>query len=261
MPYPTPRSDVPDPAGAARPSAAPTKLRRLWLLLRSEGARAAARVVLENSARSLGPEMPQRVRRWYLRREAERFDRQHGTDTMGFIDSGHVELGDYEASDEESFIKILDSIPVTPGRTTFLDIGCGKGKAALLASRLPFREVIGVERSEGLCRIARRNVRVWQKAVTEIRIVEADATRLEFPPGPLLLYLFNPFGPQTLERFLYALQEAVESTPRPVVMAYYHALYADVVEGFDWLQPLGPERLLLHGGLRVWANARFLHGV
>lgn len=40
----------------------------------------------------------------------------------------------------------------------FLDLGSGKGRMVLSAARFPFRRIIGVELSNDLTAIARRNV-------------------------------------------------------------------------------------------------------
>jgi predicted RNA methylase len=67
---------------------------------------------------------------------------------------------------------------------TFIDFGCGKGRAALLASEFGFREVVGVELNTKLAEIAQTNVTKWNsqgKATSPIRIVCGDALDLEWP--------------------------------------------------------------------------------
>ena len=44
----------------------------------------------------------------------------------------------------------------------FLDLGAGKGRMLLAASRYPFRRVIGVELSDRLAAIARSNVAAFR---------------------------------------------------------------------------------------------------
>ena len=79
------------------------------------------------------------------------------------------------------------------------------GRAVLLASELPFRDVVGVELNPALVRIARRNLALWRaarRAHTAMRIVRKDAARVQFPAWPCLAFLFNPFGAPVMRRLL-----------------------------------------------------------
>jgi len=95
--------------------------------------------------------------------------------------------------------------------TTFIDVGAGMGRAVLLASEMPFRSVIGVELQPALMRTARRNLAAWRKAgraIAPMRMVQADAVEFDWPAGPAVVFLFNPFGAVVMRRFLRALARA-----------------------------------------------------
>jgi SAM-dependent methyltransferase len=82
----------------------------------------------------------------------------------------------------------------------FVDIGAGKGKTCLFAAGLGvFREVVGVELSPDLVRVAEANA---ANAGRSIRFLCADARTYELPAGRTLVYLFNPFDAATLRAFL-----------------------------------------------------------
>lgn len=90
----------------------------------------------------------------------------------------------------------------------FLDVGCGKGRGLLLAAELGFREVVGVELNAGLAEVARRNVARWnelRRARCGVRVLCGDATEVELPTGPLVVYLYNPFRAEVLRRLLTRL--------------------------------------------------------
>lgn len=144
------------------------------------------------------------------------FDSQNGVITDGLIPGHDLAVG--HANDR--FIAGYAAIPPSRFRGamerwqasglshvvedyTFIDFGCGKGRATLLASELRFREVIGVELNPALADIARANAAVWTaagKAQCKIRIVCGDALEFEWPEGPCLVYLYNPFGEQVMRR-------------------------------------------------------------
>jgi SAM-dependent methyltransferase len=93
---------------------------------------------------------------------------------------------------------------------TFVDLGCGKGRAVLLASELGFREAVGVELNAGLAEIARENAVRWTaagKARSPIRIECRDATEVEWPSGPCLVYLYNPFAEPVMRAVVERLRE------------------------------------------------------
>ncbi len=92
--------------------------------------------------------------------------------------------------------------------TTFIDVGAGMGRAVLLATELGFERVLGVEMHPALARIAKRNLARWRRdgrAGCPARIVEADALEFEWPAGPAVLFLFNPFGAVVMRRLLRRL--------------------------------------------------------
>ena len=91
----------------------------------------------------------------------------------------------------------------------FVDLGCGKGRAVLLAAELGFRECLGVELDPGLAATAQRNLAAWLSAGRggcPVRIVKADAIEAELPELPLLIYLYNPFRGAVVRRLLARLE-------------------------------------------------------
>jgi SAM-dependent methyltransferase len=92
-----------------------------------------------------------------------------------------------------------------PEDYSFIDIGAGMGRALLIASRMRFREVIGVELHETLAEIAKKNIDKWElsgRARCPMKIVRQDATEFEFPKSACVAYMFNPFGGTVLKAFL-----------------------------------------------------------
>jgi SAM-dependent methyltransferase len=98
------------------------------------------------------------------------------------------------------------SVPAAAmGETTFVDLGAGMGRAILLASEFGFKAAVGVELHPALAQIARKNVSLWRAARRErspLRVVEGDAVEFALPAGPVLVFLFNPFGAAVLRRLL-----------------------------------------------------------
>ena len=129
--------------------------------------------------------------------ETARIRRLHGLTTVGTSRGrGHR----YEASSPDGFHEAMRALPITHGDFTFVDLGSGKGRCLLMAEEWGFREIIGIEFALELHRSALQNLGRGHHPT--IRAVHADAADYELPPGPLVLYVYNPFDAGLLQGIL-----------------------------------------------------------
>lgn len=165
------------------------------------------------------------------------FDPEHGTDTGGLIAGGELAAGHpsdrfiegYAAVPPSRFRSILARLQLSEpphplGEYTFVDLGCGKGRALLLASELHFREVVGVELNPSLAAIARSNVTRWigaGNAGCPIRVEQGDAIEFTWPENPVVLFLFNPFGAELMNRLADKLVALFGDRPDDLEVLYY----------------------------------------
>jgi SAM-dependent methyltransferase len=162
------------------------------------------------------------------------FDSEHGTDTGGYLGPREIVTGHahdalgygYSAIAPSVFREMIRRWRATladpargPAAYSFVDIGAGKGRALLLASEIGFRKVIGVELSAELARIAQDNVERWQRVAqprAKIRVLHQDALQFCWPRKTirgrprtsLLVFLYNPFACELVERLLDRLEAA-----------------------------------------------------
>lgn len=149
------------------------------------------------------------------RRSGQRFDAQHGVVTEALIFLGELDpdaIGDalddathYEPTPIAQFETMMERLALPFSTFTFVDAGAGMGRVVLLASLRPFKQVIGVEVSPALCETARDNIVRWRRShaqlgCKDVRIACQDAAAFRFPPGDLLVYLYNPFGEDSVGR-------------------------------------------------------------
>lgn len=180
------------------------------------------------------------------------FDLRHGLNTSGLIGGADLATGHehdiyntaYYGMSPSRFKGAIELWMALPPQApiesyTFVDLGCGKGRAVLMATELPFREVIGVELHPQLARTAEENLQVWKdagKIVSKARILCADATEFEFPEGPCLLYLFNPFAKPVLERLLERIEVAFRDRAGMLDVVYFNPESAEAFgahQGFE----------------------------
>ena len=181
------------------------------------------------------------------------FDEAHGVDTSGLVPARHLATG--HAHDEHvtayygvapSILRSLiarwrETVPPYPiSSYTFLDIGCGKGRALLVASELPFRSVTGIELNPRLAAIARANAEMWSRThssdptaplLTAIEVLEQDALDLELPSGPVLIFLFHPFEAPLLRKLLRRIEGQLATKKAPALdILYVNAECASVLD-------------------------------
>lgn len=151
--------------------------------------------------------------------------------------------------------KTLAAIPVEPATATFVDLGAGLGRAVILAAERGFRRVVGVELDAELAAKAEENVRRWRarrgagrRPGQEVVIAEGDAATYPLPDGPLVVLLYNPFGPTTLRLVLRHLADRKAAAGEPAYVAYLNPINESVFAEF-------PE-LVRHAGGRGWSVYR-----
>ncbi|MCU1320083.1 MAG: SAM-dependent methyltransferase [Edaphobacter sp.] len=161
------------------------------------------------------------------------FDLAYGTDTSGLIWGEDLPTGHrndiwstaYYGISPSLFTHALSSLSLDWQRFTFLDVGSGKGRALLLASRFPFKRIVGVELSPQLSAAAAANIpkfsAPWQQSYN-IEAHNGDALAFDFPAGPFVLYLYNPFLPPVLKRFLKNLNRSLTAEPREFHLIYFN---------------------------------------
>lgn len=148
-------------------------------------------------------------------------DLQYGTDTSGLVDALVLqrderlvhELNPYMGSQPTIIRRALDTLGDIGGYT-FVDIGCGKGRPLIVASEYPFAEVLGYDISSDLVETANANAAAIARrfpARPPIRAVNANVANLATLSGKLVVFMFNPFGPDLMTTLLRNLEAGLAS--------------------------------------------------
>jgi SAM-dependent methyltransferase len=203
------------------------------------------------------------------------FDLRYGTRTSGLVAGRNLKTGHLHDRHTTAYGGVAPSVlaallrrwrrlppQAAPQSYTFLDIGAGMGRAVLLAASMPFRRVCGVELHPTLSAQARRNLRLWRAQGRELapaRIHCADAVPFPLPPGPILAFLFNPFGATVMRRLLAAWRRQLIARPRPLDILYVNHEQEGVLEaapGFRrlFLGPVARSRADAIADHRILAN-------
>jgi SAM-dependent methyltransferase len=171
--------------------------------------------------------------------EPHPFDLAHGTDTSGHIPGevltpANLHNTAYYAISPSALTAALKLLPEPTNGFTFLDIGCGKGRALLVAAQFDFPKILGIEISPALCRTAESNT----QSNPRIEIRQQDAAILTFPAAPLVVFLYHPFLPPVLRRVLANLERHHRANPHPTYLLYANCTYPRVLARFPFLQQI-----------------------
>ena len=186
----------------------------------------------------------QRVFR-YLHNEkrADAFDVKYGTDTAGAIPLWRLDVKSknarygrgYGPIAAEVFRSCIRRIEVDHSSCAFVDLGCGKGRALIIAGELGFAQVIGVEFARELADVAKDNLQKLN--IGNATIIHGDAAEYRFPDSNLILYMGNPFYGDVMSKVIDRLGEFCAKHPhRQVFVIYHNPMCANVIDHAPFLQ-------------------------
>jgi SAM-dependent methyltransferase len=176
------------------------------------------------------------VRKMLSGQLGDSFDATYNTDTARIVSVGALDIPDeklahsnrYEAVVPDDFFRILNQLPDVLDEYIFIDIGSGKGRALLLASKFPFKQIIGVEHSATLTEVATSNIKTFKDERQQCRAITAvcqDATAFAIPNTKVVLYLHNPFDQQPMRAMVGNTEESLRANPRRMFVVYHRPVH------------------------------------
>lgn len=195
--------------------------------------------------------------KYFTRGTKDAFDLRFGTDTGGILPlwrfrtfSPNAVFGRrYEATDCEELERAIALLDGDLSTSTFVDLGCGKGRTLIVASRMGFGKAVGVEFAPELVETARKNV-AWL-GLRGVSIVLSDVTDFHFPNSDLVVYLFDPFSEEVMRKVITNLQA---SAARRLYVIYNSPKCADVLDSSGFLERFGAP-LATRWTMQIWRKA------
>jgi SAM-dependent methyltransferase len=173
-------------------------------------------------------------------------DRLYGTETSGTIpverlgvDMAIIPFIKAYGGSQPSIVRA--ALSVLPGLEcyNFIDLGCGKGRALIVAAQFPFRRVLGVELSPKLVKIARANmtkVRQRYPGVSNIEVVEDNAASFLLPTGKIVLFIYHSFSEKLITELLENIERGLVRDIEHLFLVYYNPVWGTL---FDRSRLLG----------------------
>jgi hypothetical protein len=156
------------------------------------------------------------VWRWGLRQALTAADVYLDSTQLGHNSSScgcHIGTGEGQFA---GFCKAMRQfVRPRPGEV-LLDYGSGSGKAMIMAATFPFAKIIGVEYSPGLNELATRVLALARPRLRcqQFELVTGDAAEYVVRADVSVVYFFNAFWGDVLERTLDNLRRSLVASPR-----------------------------------------------
>ena len=128
----------------------------------------------------------------------------------------------YEAVNYYMLEKLLKTFRALSSETSIVDLGCGKGRAMVVAAHLGFKKLIGIDFAKELCFEAIRNLKRTKISINDIdwRVIHANVLDYSIQSDDAVFFMFNPFVEETVNQFLDKLEVSCSQNPRKTWFLY-----------------------------------------
>jgi 16S rRNA G966 N2-methylase RsmD len=128
--------------------------------------------------------------------------------------------------------KGLAALPLATSEISLLDIGCGSGRVMNYCMLRKVKAVAGIDLDDDALQIAAANCKLlFNKGFQSTYAVEkADATVYSIPASVNTVYMFNPFGRQTMQATVVNITGHSKKTNAPVYVIYCMPAFKDIFE-------------------------------
>ena len=138
----------------------------------------------------------------------------------------------YEAVNFYMLEKLLKAFRDMSSETSIVDLGCGKGRAMVVAAHFGFKKLVGIDFANELCLEAARNMERTKLSINDIewKVIHANVLDYSIEPGDAVFFMFNPFAENTVSTFLDKLEASYAQHPRKTWFLYASPQHAAVLE-------------------------------
>jgi SAM-dependent methyltransferase len=134
---------------------------------------------------------------------------------------------------------VLDHIPENAKQGTFLDIGCGKGRALCVAAAYGFTKLYGIDFAKQLISQAEQNLAVTKTHVPALQyeLSWSDISPLEISKDVSTVFLFNPFDEVLMKSIIHKINRSLRQYPRELYVLYCSPRHEELffADGYDVL--------------------------
>jgi len=111
----------------------------------------------------------------------------------------------------------------------FLDIGCGKGKTMILASKYSFKQITGYEINKDVFSVLKKNIN--QKKFRNFKVYNKSIKISEIENNSVI-YFYNPFNEELSKRLFDEI--SINTLLEDIILIYVNPIYSFALEKAGW---------------------------
>lgn len=169
--------------------------------------------------------------------KAEKF---YNINTSGIKASKSTQYFHYQGANYLILKKIINTVKVIMPNAVFFDIGCGKGRACIVAAKLGYTKTIGIDLDAELIDLAKQNAK---QANVEVEFYLVNATEYNYQNINTVYFLFNPFNEFVLTCVLKKISQAIT---KKIIIIYMNPRFSKAFydNGFKLLNQIKTKKYL-----------------
>lgn len=190
---------------------------------------------------------------FFILRHEVKGEKKYGLSTSGFDELRHLEKKGIDISHSTIYMpvnyymleKMMKEIQkMSPGKS-FLDIGCGKGRAMAVAAYHGFKKITGIDISKKFCDETKKNLAPVQLLFPDVsfNVLLQDAFYYEIPQDVSVIFIFNPFDEVIMSGVVKNILESQAKKPRTIQVIYINPLYENLFLENGFVKTRSEEKL------------------
>ena len=126
--------------------------------------------------------------------------------------------------------KAFDYLRSTNVSGNFVDFGCGKGRALVVATHYGFSKLTGIDFAAALCEVARKNIQDIQSRfpLTQFNIVCDDAANYKVKADDNIFFFFNPFDETVMLEVAKNILKSLRESYRDIFIVYLNPVHKEI---------------------------------
>jgi SAM-dependent methyltransferase len=144
------------------------------------------------------------------------------------IDISHASI--YMPVNYYVFERLMKEIVLLGGNKTFLDFGCGKGRAMIVAATYGFEQITGIDFSKEFCEEAEATIKLYteKNSTARFTVINIDAYYFDIPDDITTFFFFNPFDEFIMKEVVSNIIKSVDRNLRTIRVLYANPQHKSV---------------------------------
>lgn len=155
--------------------------------------------------------------------------------TLTIVNGDMLQGSRYEAVNYYILEQLLGRLTQVTEPYNFVDLGCGKGRAMVVAAHYGFTEIKGIDFATEVCKKAEENMRtVAAEFPIHFQVLNEDVLNYNITENDTVFFMFNPFSKEVLTKFLEKIEASLEQYPRIIHFVYASPRFVEVFFEFEY---------------------------